>query len=302
MNNMLLICFHLFLFIYYISLMKYIYINYELFMFLLAPSISSEFMKLMSTVSGSKGGMVMEVIQIPGAQRSLERLADLLAKIQKALGEYLEKERSSFPRFYFVGNEDLLDIIGNSKNVERLQKHFQNMFAGVHSVVLNVDQTEVIGLCSREAEEVVLKTSVKIKDVKINTWLTKLEEEMKLTLAKLLSEAVDELEHFRTHAFNLTSYFAWLDKYQAQLVVLSSQVFWSHSVEAALKAIETSGGKDLSLLKGVLDQIDATLTGLADAVLLHQPPIRRRKLEHMITEMVHQRDVTREVYIIILRY
>jgi len=258
-------------------------------------SISSEFMKLMSTVS-SKNGMVMEVLQIPGAQRSLERLADLLAKIQKALGEYLEKERSSFPRFYFVGNEDLLDIIGNSKNIDRLQKHFQNMFAGVHSVSLNGEQTEVIGLNSREGEHVVLKTPVKVKDIKINTWLTNLAAEMRVTLAQLLNEAVKELEVFRQHAFSLEAYFTWLDRYQAQLVVLASQVFWSHSVEAALKGIESSGGKSLDPLKAVLDQIDTTLTGLADAVLLHQEPIRRRKLEHMITEMVHQRDVTRELF------
>jgi hypothetical protein len=47
----------------------------------------------------------------------MERLADLLAKIQKALGEYLERQRSAFPRFYFVGDEDLLEIIGNSKDL-----------------------------------------------------------------------------------------------------------------------------------------------------------------------------------------
>uniref|UniRef100_A0A1X7U7Q3 Dynein heavy chain linker domain-containing protein n=1 Tax=Amphimedon queenslandica TaxID=400682 RepID=A0A1X7U7Q3_AMPQE len=33
---------------------------------------------------------------------SLERLADFLAKIQRALKGYLERERASFPRFYFV--------------------------------------------------------------------------------------------------------------------------------------------------------------------------------------------------------
>lgn len=46
----------------------------------------------------SKSPMVMDVVNIPGVQRALERLADLLGKIQKALGEYLERERSSFPR------------------------------------------------------------------------------------------------------------------------------------------------------------------------------------------------------------
>ena len=34
----------------------------------------------------SKSPMVIDVLNIQGIQRSLERLADLLAKIQKALG------------------------------------------------------------------------------------------------------------------------------------------------------------------------------------------------------------------------
>ena len=42
---------------------------------------------------------MLDVLNIPGNQRSLERLADLLGKVQKALGEYLERERASFPRF-----------------------------------------------------------------------------------------------------------------------------------------------------------------------------------------------------------
>ena len=86
---------------------------------------SSEFLTLMRKVG--KSGLVLDILNIQGIQKLLERLADLLAKIQKALGEYLERERSSFPRFYFVGDEDLLEIIGNTKNVPRLQKHFKKM-------------------------------------------------------------------------------------------------------------------------------------------------------------------------------
>lgn len=58
------------------------------------------------------------------------------------------------PRFYFVGDEDLLEIIGNSKNVPKLQKHFKKMFAGVASVILNDDDTLVLGISSREGEQV----------------------------------------------------------------------------------------------------------------------------------------------------
>ena len=99
-------------------------------------SISSEFLALMKKVS--KSPMVVDVLNIQGVQRSLERLADLLGKIQKALGEYLERERASFPRFYFVGDEDLLEIIGNSKNIARLQKHFKKMFALLGQVFASV--------------------------------------------------------------------------------------------------------------------------------------------------------------------
>ncbi len=57
-------------------------------------------------------------------------------------------------RFYFVGDEDLLEIIGNSKNVPKLQKHFKKMFAGVSSLVLSEDETLVLGISSREGEQV----------------------------------------------------------------------------------------------------------------------------------------------------
>ena len=121
-------------------------------------SISTEFLTLMKKVS--KSPMVMDVLNIQNVQRSLERLADLLAKIQKALGEYLERERASFPRFYFVGDEDLLEIIGNTKNIPRLQKHFKKMFAGIAAVLLDDSGTVIHGIASREGEEVVFDKPV----------------------------------------------------------------------------------------------------------------------------------------------
>ena len=53
-----------------------------------------------------------------------------------------------------MGDEDLLEIIGNSKNVGKLQKHFKKMFAGVATLILSDDSQLVRGICSREGEEV----------------------------------------------------------------------------------------------------------------------------------------------------
>uniref|UniRef100_A0A8C8JGC9 Cytoplasmic dynein 1 heavy chain 1 n=1 Tax=Oncorhynchus tshawytscha TaxID=74940 RepID=A0A8C8JGC9_ONCTS len=256
-------------------------------------SISTEFLALMKKVT--KSPLVMDVLNIQGVQRSLERLADLLGKIQKALGEYLERERSSFPRFYFVGDEDLLEIIGNSKNVAKLQKHFKKMFAGVSSILLNEENTVVLGISSREGEEIFYKTPVDLLEhPKINDWLTLVEKEMRVTLAKLLAESVTEVGAFnKGNSIELDKYIDWIDRYQAQLVVLSAQIDWSEKVDAALTTI--SGGGDMSPMSSVLTNVEATLNVLADTVLMEQPPLRRRKLEHLITELVHQRDVTRQL-------
>ena len=64
------------------------------------------FLTLMRKVTESP--LVLDILNIQGIQKTLECLADLLPKIQKSLGEYLENERSSFPRFYFVGDEELI--------------------------------------------------------------------------------------------------------------------------------------------------------------------------------------------------
>ena len=71
---------------------------------------------------------------------------------------------------------------------------------------------------------------------------------------------------------------------QAQLVVLASQISWSESVDAALQTISTKDPNDLSPMNTVLQAVESTLNILADSVLHEQPPVRRKKLEHLVSE------------------
>jgi len=235
-----------------------------------------------------KSPFVIDVLNIQGVQKSLERLADLLNKIQKALGEYLERERASFPRFYFVGDEDLLEIIGNSKDILRIMKHLKKMFAGISTLKLDEDLTQILGFASREGEEVTFRTPVSLKEFpKINDWLTKVESEMRVSLAQLLCDAVAELQSFYGPGKSLTIelFIGWIEKYPAQLVSLAVQVAWTNTIESSFENSEVP--------EGPLDVVKQGLDLLADVVLTDLTATTRRKCEHLITELVHQRDVTR---------
>ncbi|CAH2049383.1 unnamed protein product, partial [Iphiclides podalirius] len=88
--------------------------------------------------------------KLPGGSSPLENAYDAIEQKISQVREYVDE----WLRFYFVGDEDLLEIIGNSKNIARLQKHFKKMFAGVAAIILNEDNTVINGIASREGEEV----------------------------------------------------------------------------------------------------------------------------------------------------
>ena len=127
------------------------------------------------------------------------------------------------------------------------------------------------------------KTPVSIADnPKINQWLTLVEKEMRLNLATLLAKAVEDVRQFNKEAIDPGQYLQWVDSYQAQLVVLAVQIAWSSGVDAALQVLQTSSG-DFSQLQQVLNIVEGTLNVLADSVLQEQPPVRRKKLEHLVS-------------------
>ena len=267
-------------------------------------SIDSEFVGLMRKVSYKP--RALDVLAIDGLQRTLEHVEDLLTKIQRALGEYLERQRAAFSRFYFVGDEDLLEIIGNSKEPQQIQRHLLKMFAGVATLIGELEggaiKTQAKGMTSREGEVVMFHGEVSIgESAKVVDWLNQTELAMQTSLATDLLKAIEASAKWSDHVDAIVAptakgeknehrdtFIQWMDDYCTQIVIMSTQIQWSSSIEAAM-------AEDSTALQKPLDRVVSLLKLLADRVLGDLPTGTRQKYEQLMTEMVHQRDVTRSL-------
>lgn len=74
---------------------------------------------------------------VSGLPEKLLEMNTRLEEIQKSLDMYLETKRQVFPRFYFLSNDDLLEILGQSRNPDAVQPHLKKCFDNIKSVRIN---------------------------------------------------------------------------------------------------------------------------------------------------------------------
>lgn len=214
-----------------------------------------------------------------------------LEKIVKRLSIYLETKRECFPRFFFLANEELLEILGESKKPERVQPHMKKCFEGVQRVDFEprAQGLVITNLISPEGEVVRLSKEVDPAAFKNNVeqWLCELEHQMQLSIQDHVHGCIVSLGEAGRDAQKRKE---WRLSWPGQAILAASQQAWTNNIREALQSEDPQ-----KALSECLRNDEKDLAEIVDLVREQLTPLERSTLGCLITLNVHGRDVLKEI-------
>ena len=106
----------------------------------------------------------------------LQQSNALLDDVNSGLSEYLETKRLAFPRFYFLSNDELLEILSETKDPLRVQPFLKKVFEAIHALEFQED-LEATAMIFEGGEKVPFMNSFNpiTAGCQVEKWLTECE-------------------------------------------------------------------------------------------------------------------------------
>ncbi|XP_034447227.1 dynein heavy chain 12, axonemal [Hippoglossus hippoglossus] len=228
-----------------------------------------------------KDPKILPATSLPGLLEKLQDSNNLLDSIMKGLNAYLEKKRLFFPRFFFLSNDEMLEILSETKDPLRVQPHLKKCFEGISKLDF-LPNLDIQAMYSSEGERVQLIQHISTSEARgaVEKWLVQVEDVM-------LRSVRDVVARSRV-AYAETARSQWVKEWPGQVVLCTSQIYWTMEVHEAIR-----DGADG--LKNYYQQLQNQLKDIVELVRGKLPKQTRITLGALVTIDVHARDVVMEL-------
>ena len=226
-----------------------------------------------------------------GVFKLLEETQHKLELCEKSLANYLEQKRRIFPRFYFVSTSDLLDILSNGNQPDKVNFHMPKIIAAVDHLDLepgatSSDRPTATGFESCVGvEHIDFGKPLKITG-RVEFYLQDIQDRLIESLRTILYQSIKNYEEKAT-------VLDWLKITPNQIILTVSLLFFTKEMTAVFGKMTDS---DNQAMKNYWQfKVDA-LTDLIDLVRTDLSKADRMKAMCLITLDAHSRDITLKLY------
>lgn len=160
----------------------------------------------------------------------LKQMNSSFTVIEKSLNAYLDSKKLAFPRFFFLSNEELIEILSETKDPLNVQPFVKKCFEAVAELDFDSD-LQIRGMKSLEGEEVSFIKGVDPTGETngVERWLLQVEDTSMKTLHSITEDSVRDYEAKDREK--------WILDWPGQVVIAVSQVCGTSCHHACLNAL-----------------------------------------------------------------
>ncbi|KAL7670047.1 hypothetical protein ACOME3_004988 [Neoechinorhynchus agilis] len=230
----------------------------------------------------TKYPLALDLIEARGIIDNLDRGIKSIQVVKSGLSEFLESKRRLFPRFYFLSDQELIEIQSNSNDPIFMLDYIRKCFDGIQSLIFKEgpnNKMQVMAMISPEKEAIGIEKFFANDTVEI--WLQKLEVNMQKAVADATIKAIS--------AYRGSNLLEWINKHSHQAILNASYIFWTTKITEIL----VNGPSEY--LEKYEQSLSSELTNLAFIARQNLDATSRLTVRALITIKVHARDIVAEL-------